>query len=96
MNGTRSHFAGDSLKVDSDDHRYPSFNEMQKRQSLKQSHTKPVSRSSSYHLANGVDIRVADEGPEADWVKINVHKTVSFMKLFEIKIINIKKRQFCF
>ena len=84
MNGTRSHFAGDSLKVDSDDHRYPTFNEMQKRQPLKQSHTKPVSRSSSYHLANGVDIRVADEGPEADWVKINVHKTVSFMKLFEI------------
>jgi hypothetical protein len=87
MNGTRSQFVGEPLKVENDDRGYPSFNEVQKRPPLKQSHIKPVPKSSSYHLANGVDVRVADEGPEADWVKINVHKTVSGTRLFVFSVI---------
>lgn len=52
----------------------PSYFSAQRRKPIKQDHAKLAWKRNGCNSTNGDDIWVADEGPEADWVKINVHK----------------------
>ncbi|KAI5079838.1 hypothetical protein GOP47_0005317 [Adiantum capillus-veneris] len=84
-NGPRAHMADDAATRDENGNfGYQLHNSAQRKQTFKQNPTKQVLKSSNHNHANGADIRVADEGPEADWVKINVHKTVDCFEVYAL------------
>lgn len=85
MNGARTHVLNDSaMRNENGNYGHQSYNAMQRNQSFKQGYAKQVLKSSNHNLANGADIRVADEGPEADWVKINVHRTCDCFEVYAL------------
>eukprot|EP00250_Pteridium_aquilinum_P010490 c19425_g1_i2 orf=431-2707(-) len=62
----------------------PSYFSAQKKRSMKQDHAKQAWKRSGCNSTNGDDIWVADEGPEADWVKVNVHKARDCFEVYAL------------
>lgn len=86
MNGARAHIPTDdaAIRDENGNHGYQSINSAHRKPTFKQNPAKQVLKSSNHGHGNGADIRVADEGPEADWVKINVHKTVDCFEVYAL------------
>lgn len=86
VNGARGHTLDDSvMRNDNGNYSHQSYNNaMQRKQSFNQGHAKQVLKSGNHNSAMGADIRVADEGPQADWVKINVHRTGDCFEVYAL------------
>ncbi|MCO5597240.1 hypothetical protein L7F22_051316 [Adiantum nelumboides] len=84
-NGARAHMVDDTaVRDENGKYGFQLGNSAQRKQTFKQKSTKQVIKSSNHNHSSGADIRVADEGPEADWVKINVHKTVDCFEVYAL------------
>lgn len=62
----------------------PSYFSAQKKKTAKHDHGKQAWKRNGLNPTNGDDIWVTDEGPEADWVKINVHKARDCFEVYAL------------
>lgn len=85
IKGARPHFQDfTGIKHENcDDVGSPLFT-VPKKKTVKQEHAKQVLKSSNNSLFNGTDVWVIDEGPRADWVKINVHRTLDCFEVYAL------------
>ncbi|MCO5609285.1 hypothetical protein L7F22_063511 [Adiantum nelumboides] len=62
----------------------PSYFSIQKKKTAKHDQGKQGWKRIGFNSTNGDDIWVTDEGPEADWVKINVHKARDCFEVYAL------------
>ncbi|KAI5054222.1 hypothetical protein GOP47_0030885, partial [Adiantum capillus-veneris] len=62
----------------------PSYFSAQKKKTGKHDHGKQGWKRSGFNSTHGDDIWVTDEGPEADWVKVNVHKARDCFEVYAL------------
>ncbi|KAH7330840.1 hypothetical protein KP509_20G004900 [Ceratopteris richardii] len=84
-NGSRAHVQEDIATRDENrSHDFQVHNSASEKHSAKYYHAKQTIKTNSQNHVNGSDIRVADEGPKAEWVKINVHRTVDCFEVYAL------------
>eukprot|EP00249_Psilotum_nudum_P018850 c26988_g1_i1 orf=723-2252(-) len=80
----RSQFLDHSPAENGSDMRKPSIIEAQRKKIVKQEKSRQLLKGGSYNPFSRMDVFIVDEGPPADWVKINVHKTRDCFEVYAL------------